>query len=102
MTQMLINDFLNSFHKLEGKTVWIIEEKRITKQIREPGGYDHLGCLPDKITMITVGFYYTVKKIIISEFNIDLLIEHQNKIYYTEEDAYWACKLKNQNKERFK
>jgi hypothetical protein len=92
--EVMFTDFKKEYNKIKGEPFWIIEQIPIYETIREPGGYDHLGCLPDRTYQILKGYRYKVKKEIVSPQTIHLLIT--NSYWLDEESANWeVLNLKN-------
>lgn len=90
------NNFRKAFLELRGCGLYIIEEKPIHKRIIEPGGYDHLGPLPDKCYDVVDHYEKYVKPIIVDEYNLHKILK--KKVYFSREDAEWAL-LIQQKKE---
>lgn len=86
--------FLEAFTNLKGRHIWIIEEKPVHKRIIEPGGYDHLGPLPDKCYDVVDHYEKQVRMLTIDAFNIRRLLLG-TKPYFSKEDAEWALLLED-------
>lgn len=92
----MITNFKKEYEKIEGKPFWYIKEKPVYRTVRKPGGYDHLGQLPDTVFRLVDRYEYEVVKEFISPDSLVLLLDEE--CYFNEEDANWAVLNKKEIK----
>lgn len=101
MLEQQLNNLKELFLSIKGKKVYYLKEIPIKETVREPGGYDHLGCLPDLVYTQIIGYKTKIDFFYINEHNIEELIENlvNNNIFLTEEDAQWTKLIQDKEKE---
>lgn len=91
---MMFENFIEEYKKIEDKPFWIITKNPVYETVIEPGGYDHLGCLPDKKYDVLRGYEHRVEKRRVSPYTIKLLITEE--YWLDEESANWVALSRNQ------
>lgn len=90
----MFEKFKEDYEKIKGEPFWIIRQNPIYETVREHGGYDHLGCLPDKVYDVLRGYEYKVEKRIVNPYTMHLLVA--GEYWLDEESANWVALSRNQ------
>ena len=99
MNDIDYNNFIEAFNKIKGKKIYFVDKEYTYKNVRTPGGYDHLGPLPDVITREIDKIDFYVKTETIDKYNIEEILTAE-KVYFTKEDANWAAAIKQREENK--
>lgn len=99
MNEIDYNNFIEAFNKIKGKKIYFVDKKYTYKNVRIPGGYDHLDPLPDDIIREIDKIDFRVRAEIINKYNIEEILTAE-KVYLTKEDANWAAAIKQREENR--
>lgn len=80
-----------AFNKLKGETIYIIDENYNYKMVLEDGGYDHLGPLPPKERQVFTGKTFSVRPVVINEYNLHIVLNDKEPFFFDKETAEWVA-----------